>query len=149
MNITKHTRLVSFILCGVLMAALALTLVGCDDKNTPADTSVSAETVAPTVLGTGSTVFTFTVADGEGRETVYEIHTDKALVGEALLELELIAGDPGPYGLYVKTVADIRADYDKDGTYWSFYMNGKYATSGVDTTTITPGATYSFRVEKG
>lgn len=159
MNIIRHPRLVSFILCGVLMTALALALVGCDTHQTPADTSAEttlesatetvAETVAPTVLGTGNTVFTFTVVDGEGEETVYEIHTDKTIVGEALLELGLIEGEDGPYGLYVKAVGGIRADYDKDGTYWAFYQNNKYAPTGVDLTTITPGVTYSFRVEKG
>lgn len=159
MNIIRHPRLVSFILCGVLMTALALALVGCDTPQTPADTSAEttlesatetvAETVAPTVLGTGNTVFTFTVVDGEGEETVYEIHTDKTIVGEALLELGLIEGEDGPYGLYVKAVGGIRADYDKDGTYWAFYQNNKYAPTGVDLTTITPGMTYSFRVEKG
>ena len=159
MNIIRHPRLVSFILCGVLMTALALALVGCDTPQTPADTSAEttlesatetvAETVAPTVLGTGNTVFTFTVVDGEGEETVYEIHTDKTIVGEALLELGLIEGEDGPYGLYVKAVGGIRADYDKDGTYWAFYQDNKYAPTGVDLTTITPGMTYSFRVEKG
>lgn len=159
MNIIRHPRLVSFILCGVLMTALALALVGCDTPQTPADTSAEttlesatetvAETVAPTVLGTGNTVFTFTVVDGEGEETVYEIHTDKTIVGEALLELGLIEGEDGPYGLYVKAVGGIRADYDKDGTYWAFYQNNKYAPTGVDLTTITPGVIYSFRVEKG
>ena len=150
MNIIRHPRLVSFILCGVLMTALALALVGCDTPQTPADTSAEttlesatetvAETVAPTVLGTGNTVFTFTVVDGEGEETVYEIHTDKTIVGEALLELGLIEGEDGPYGLYVKAVG---------GIYWAFYQNNKYAPTGVDLTTITPGVTYSFRVEKG
>ncbi|MBQ1981914.1 MAG: DUF4430 domain-containing protein [Clostridia bacterium] len=159
MNIIRHPRLVSFVLCGVLMTALALALVGCDTHQTPADTSAEttlesatetvAETVAPTVLGTGNTVFTFTVVDGEGEETVYEIHTDKTIVGEALLELGLIEGEDGPYGLYVKAVGGIRADYDKDGTYWAFYQNNKYAPTGVDLTTITPGVIYSFRVEKG
>ena len=167
MNIIRHPRLVSFILCGVLMTALALALVGCDTHQTPADTSAEttlesatetvaetvtetvAETVAPTVLGTGNTVFTFTVVDGEGEETVYEIHTDKTIVGEALLELGLIEGEDGPYGLYVKAVGGIRADYDKDGIYWAFYQNNKYAPTGVDLTTITPGVIYSFRVEKG
>lgn len=159
MNIIRHPRLVSFILCGVLMTALALALVGCDTPQTPADTSAEttlesatetvAETVAPTVLGTGNTVFTFTVVDGEGEETVYEIHTDKIIVGEALLELGLIEGEDGPYGLYVKAVGGIRADYDKDGIYWAFYQNNKYAPTGVDLTTITPGVIYSFRVEKG
>ena len=107
--------------------------------------NVSAEV---TVLGEGAKQFAFTVTDGEGKETAFEIHTDKENVGEALLELELIAGDMGDYGLYVKTVNGITVDYDTDKAYWAFYVNGEYATSGVDTTKVTEGDTYSFKVEK-
>ena len=101
-----------------------------------------------TVLGEGAKQFAFTVIDGEGKETVFTIHTDKELVGEALIELALIEGEDGPYGLYVKTVNGITMDYEKDKAYWAFYVNGEYATSGVDTTEITEGDTYSFKVEK-
>ena len=68
---------------------------------------------------------------------------------EALLELELINGDEGQYGLYVKEVNGITADYDVDQTYWAFYVDGEYAMSSVDTTEIEDGKTYSFKVEKG
>ena len=99
-------------------------------------------------MGEGQTKFAFAVVDKDGNETNFEIHTDKTLVGEALLDLGLIEGDAGEFGLYVKTVNGITADYDVDQTYWSFYVNGEYATAGVDTTTIEEGATYSFKVEK-
>ena len=36
---------------------------------------------------------------------------------------------------------------DKDGKYWAFYVNGEYASAGVDATDITEGATYAFKVE--
>ena len=101
-----------------------------------------------TVLGEGTTVFSFIVVDGEGEEATFEIHTDKATVGEALLELELIEGEEGAYGLYVKTVNGITADYDVDQTYWGFYINGEMAMTGVDATEVEAGATYSFKVEK-
>ncbi len=65
-----------------------------------------------------------------------------------MLELNLIAGDDSEYGLYVKTVNGITADYDVDQTYWAFYIDGEYAMTGVDTTDITPGVAYSFKVEK-
>ena len=101
-----------------------------------------------TILGEGATQFAFTVIDKDGNETAFEIHTDKEIVGEALLDLGLIAGDDGAYGLYVKTVNGITADYDTDQTYWAFYVDGEYATSGVDTTPIEEGKTYTFKVEK-
>ena len=101
-----------------------------------------------TVLGEGETSFSFSVVDKEGSETLFEIHTDKETVGEALLELELIDGDESEYGLYVKTVNGITADYDKDGVYWAFYISDEYAETGVDSTKIVDGNEYSFRMQK-
>ncbi len=151
MNFKK--RISSLILCMMLMTAMAFTTVGCNtktqDNNNQSSTEAQvSEETKDHVLGEGQTTFLFTVVDKEGNETNFEIHTDKTLVGEALLELELIAGDESEFGLYVKTVNGITADYDVDKTYWAFYVNGEYATSGVDTTTIEEGTTYSFKVEK-
>ena len=69
-------------------------------------------------------------------------------MGDALLELGLIEGEEGAYGLYVKKVNGITADYDTDQTYWAFYINGEMAMTGVDATDVEAGATYSFKVEK-
>ena len=108
------------------------------------------ETVESTlqVLGEGQIMFLFVVVDKDGNETNFEIHTDKETVGEALLDLELIDGEAGEFGLYVKTVNGITADYEVDQTYWAFYVDGEYAMSGVDTTTVEEGKTYAFKVEK-
>ena len=73
----------------------------------------------------------------------FTIHTDKDTVGAALMEHGLIAGEEGAYGLYVKVVNGITADYDVDQSYWSFYINGEYAMTGVDATTIDESAVYS------
>lgn len=143
MNCKKKTM--SFILCVVLTVAMALSTTGCNGNT--ASVQDANTTSGVTVLGEGSTSFPFSVTDKDGNETQFEIHTDKETVGEALLELELIAGDDGPYGLYVKTVNNITVDYDTDGKYWAFYIDGEYATSGVDTTPITDGASYAFKVE--
>ena len=98
-------------------------------------------------IGEGTTVFSFTIVDGDSK-TEYRVRTDKTVVGDALMELGLIEGEEGPYGLYVKKVGGILADYEETGTYWAFYVNGEYATSGVDLTEIEPGAAYAFKVEK-
>lgn len=148
MKQTNAKKLLSFILCMVLIAAMALIASGCNaNKNDPAHTTEQPK-VEATKLGEGQTTFNFTVVDKDGGETKFEIKTDKTLVGEALQELNLIEGEPGAYGLYVKKVNGITADYDVDKTYWAFYVNGEYAVSGVDTTTIEAGATYTFKVEK-
>ena len=91
--------------------------------------------------------FTFVAVDLEGKETTFQVSTDKKTVGEALIDEGLIAGEPGPYGLYVKTVNGITLDYDKDGKYWAFYVNGEYGITGVDETDIAPGSTYMFKPE--
>ena len=126
MRFKSNKRITSWLLCMMLIVAMAFTTVGCGTKDNVA----------------------FVVVDKDGNETSFEIHTDKTTVGEALLEVDLIAGETSEYGLYVKTVNGITADYDVDQTYWVFYVNGEYATAGVDLTSIEEGATYSFKVEK-
>ena len=147
MRKTELKKLLSLILCIVLIAVTALLAAGCSDKNdTGNETPSVSEEV--TVLGEGATSFNLTVVDGDGKESAFTVNTDETTVGGALLALDFIAGDEGEYGLYVKSVNGITADYDTDGTYWAFYINGEYAASGVDTTDITAGADYALKVEK-
>ena len=94
-----------------------------------------------TTLGQGEKTFTF-VVEIDNQSVNFTINTNKSTVGEALLELNLIEGEEGAYGLYVKKVNGVLADYDVDRTYWAFYINGEYASSGVDTTDIVSGTTY-------
>lgn len=136
-----------FFLCLMLIAAMTFMTTGCNGGGT-ADVSTGTGTDSATVLGEGSTSFSFAVTDPEGNTAAFEIHTDKGTVGEALSELGLIDGDDSEYGLYVKTVNGITVDYDTDGKYWAFYVDGEYATAGVDATPITEGSSYSFKAEK-
>ena len=148
MKMTNFKKSLSLILLIVLIAAMALFAVGCGDNTNgteaPAASTASSEV---TVLGEGEKTFDFSVTDCDGKETRFEIHTDKQTVGDALLELELIKGDAGEFGLYVKEVNGIKADYNTDGKYWAFYVDGEYAMAGVDMTNIEEGRTYSFKVE--
>ena len=174
MTTRQLKKVLSVILCAVLIAATALMTIGCSNKdggneetkaetiekpevesneggeapegdNRPMESNVEA---GAKVLGEGKNKFDFNVVDIDGNVTQFVIHTDKEIVGEALLELELIKGDAGPYGLYVKEVNGIVADYDKDKTYWGFYVDGEYAMTGVDMTKIESGKVYSFKVSK-
>lgn len=142
-------KITSQFLCLMLILTMMLFATGCNQNNTAASDGASQTVDAePQILGEGSQEFAFTVVDKDGNETHFTIRSDKEFVGEALMEHNLIAGEDGDFGLYVKTVNGITADYDKDQTYWAFYVNGEYATSGVDTTKITSGDSYSFKVEK-
>lgn len=126
-------RILSLLLCIVLIAAMALTFGAC----TADDGNDEAQEIS----------FKFVVVDADGNEKEFDITTDKKTVGEALLDEGLIEGEESEYGLYVKTVDGITADYDVDGTYWAFYIDGEYASTGVDSTDAVEGATYMFKVE--
>lgn len=141
---TKKATLSLLIFCMVLIAAMALT--GCGNKDAAAMESTAYEDGA--TIGEGSVAFPFTVTDSEGTESSFTVLTDKTTVGEALLDTGIIAGEDGDYGLYVKSVNGIAADFEADGAYWAFYIDGEYAMSGVDVTEITPGAAYAMKVEK-
>lgn len=136
------------ILCMVLIVAMALFTTGCNGSAGKASPSAGGQKVADgSVVGEGSKEFGLTVEDKDGAQTQLEIHTDKDTVGDALSELGLIIGKKSEYGLYVETVNGVTADYDKDGVYWAFYVNGEYAQAGVDSTEITEGDSYSFKME--
>ena len=158
---TNFRRLLSVILCVVLLAAVALTAIGCSDKEqnendggnsvvqqTTGDDENQESPEKAKVVGEGQKQFDFTVVDVEGNETKFIVKTDKKTVGEALLDVKLISGEDGQYGLYVKTVNGITADYDKDKKYWGFFINDEYAMTGVDQTEIEEGKTYTFKVSK-
>ena len=145
----------SLFLCLVLIAATALMATACDNYilgllgyGQETDAEETTLEGAPEEYPQAKATFTFIVVDKEGKETTFNITTDKKTVGDALIDEGLIEGEEGAYGLYVKKVNGILADYNIDQTYWAFYINGEYAFSGVDTTPIEEGATYCFKVEK-
>lgn len=155
MKKTDFKKILSLLLIVCLIATIGVTLAACDSKTDTTDTTAPVTTTEPvtdevpvTELGKGETKFDFVVTDADGKETKFVISTDKTTVGDALLDCGLIAGDESEYGLYVKTVNGITADYDTDGKYWAFYTNGEYAITGVDSTKIEANTIYEFRIEK-
>lgn len=144
MKQTNLKRTLSAFLCMVLIAALALTATGCSPVLDLSDGQGKENAI---VLGEGANQFYFTVIDVDGNTQWYDIHTNHTIVGDALLELKLIEGSTSAYGLYVTAVTGMPLDFDKDGKYWAFFINGEYASSGVDSTGIVPGETYTFKAE--
>lgn len=140
-------KIFSLCLCVLLVAAMAIFTTACTKGNNTTDGNAVTENMG--TYGQGEKTFTFVVSDKQGKEFYYDIATNKATVGEALIELGLIQGEEGPYGLYVKTVNGITLDYDKDGMYWAFYVNAELSPKGVDQTEITNGETYRFVAAEG
>ncbi len=141
----------------LLLLLITLAFCSCDkltdfqpfnDKKT-LDTLPSNSTESPEnkTVGEGNSSFVLEVYDRNSNVSLITVKTNQKTVGEALLESGIIEGEQGPYGLYVKTVNGIYADYDTDGAYWAFYINGKYAETGVDMTEIDETAVYSFKCE--
>lgn len=92
-------------------------------------------------FGEGEKILTVEVT-AEEKTVVFTVNTDKSTVGAALFENNLIAGEQGDYGLYIKSVNGIIADYSVDQSYWAFYIGDDYASTGVDSTDITEGTVY-------
>ena len=124
----------------LLALVLLFSFVACADVE---KTGVweNATYVKDTELGKGAKTLLVEVK-AEEQSITFTIHTDKDTVGAALLEHELIAGEQSAYGLYVKTVNGILADYDDGGWWWSLTKNGEMLMTGVDGTTFADGEHY-------
>ncbi len=134
-------RTIAILLVFVLSAAL----VSCnkDEKNV----WESATYTEDQTFGEGAKTVVVEVK-AQDKSVTFTIQTDEETVGAALMEHGLIAGDEGPYGLYVKSVNGMSADYDVDQRYWAFYVNGEISMTGVDVTSITDGETYQMIYSK-
>lgn len=128
-----------------VISAFAMLFCGCTKE--PSETSNAAVSSVSAEENGYNYLFTFEVVDSEGKTERKEIETNEKHLGKALQNLELIKGEEGPYGLYIKEVNGIIADYDTDGTYWALYVNDEYSMTGANQIEITNGAIYSFRVE--
>ena len=155
---TKMKTTIKSTLALILALLMAFCLFSCNkgEAETPETTVTASEGGAiakeglwanatyleDTTLGEGAKTVTVKVIV-EGKSVTFTIKSDAKTLGDALLAHGLIAGEESSYGLYVKVVNGITADYDVDQTYWAFYINGEYAMTGVDTTPITEGEIYS------
>lgn len=94
----------------------------------------------------GDKAYTLTVVDAEGNETVHELQTDEEMLGPALLNEGLIAGEDSEFGLFVKTVDGITASGDE---WWCLTIDGKETETGVDSTPVEDGGKYEFTLTVG
>ena len=97
---------------------------------------------------------------GQGEKTVlvkvvtpeksitFTIKTDKSTLGEALIEHNLIEGEQGAFGIYVKKVNGILADYDVNASYWAFKKDGQLLMTGADSTPIADGDCFNIEYTK-
>ena len=92
----------------------------------------------------GTKSFTVEIVHGDGSTKTLQLKSDKEFLGEYLEAEGIITGAEGPYGMYIAKVEGEKAVYEEDNAYWGFFVDGQYASKGVDATTIDPNAVYSF-----
>ena len=153
-------RILSAVLALVMCIALTLTLCACQSEDTkPASTESVAtadeatQAIDPvwknatytqdTTVGEGKTQLKIKVT-AEDKSVVITLNTDEKMLEDALLKENLIAGDESEYGLYIKEVNGIIADYDADQTYWAIYKDSEYMMEGAGVTEVASGQEYEF-----
>ncbi|MBQ3041341.1 MAG: DUF4430 domain-containing protein [Clostridia bacterium] len=117
------------IACLVLLSSVFF-IVGCGDKESETELN-----------------FTFKVVHLDGTEKTFDVKTCKTILGDALTEKGYISGFQSQYGLSVETVDGETHKWGGD-IYWMLYINGELSPTGVDSTKIVDGATYTFKAEK-
>ena len=133
----------------VLIIVMMVSLASCNliKHKVHPDTWDEAIYKEDTELGTGAKTVIVDVIKQEKKVT-FTIHTDAKTLGEALIDHGLVEGEDSQFGLYIKKVNGMTADYDIDQSYWGFYQNGEYMISGVDTTEINGGERFELVYEK-
>lgn len=131
--VSIHIFTVLLILVCVVSSVL---VTSCSGNNVSGDETGTPITITLEVIG----------PDGSSKEHTVSTDTSKNL-RQALEGAGLISGEEGPYGLYVKVVDGITADYDTDGSYWALTKSGVICR-GVDSTGIADGDHFEFTYTK-
>lgn len=97
----------------------------------------------------GSKSISIEVIDNQSTSKKYAVKTDAEYLRQAMSDAEGLefSGSEGEYGLYIDTVNSVTADYNADGAYWSFYINGEYCNYGVDTQPVADGDAFVIKYE--
>ncbi|MDE7270076.1 MAG: DUF4430 domain-containing protein [Acetatifactor sp.] len=95
----------------------------------------------------GSKSITIEVVDDRQETTAYQLQTEVEFLRQAMEEAEGLSfsGTESEYGMMVDTVNGLTADYNTDGAYWSFYVNGDYCNYGIDSQPVLDGDIFSIR----
>lgn len=122
-----------------------------EEETKPAEESElwkDAKYTEDTEVGEGAVTVKVKVV-AEDKSITLTVHTDRDMLGAALIDNELVSGEESEYGLYIKFVNGIEADYDKNQAYWAISKDGEYLMTGADTTPIADGENYELTYTKG
>ncbi len=120
---------------------LIISLTSCVPTEPAQDIWSTAEYTEDTTLGTGEkTIYVDVVA--QKKEVKFTILTNKEYLANALLENHLVSGKTDQFGLYIKTVNGMLADYDINNSYWALNKNGEPMQTGASQEIIENGNHY-------
>ncbi len=94
-----------------------------------------------TTVGEGAHNVKIEVKIGSKSVTL-DVKSDKDNLADILTENELVEGETSAYGLYIKKVNGVSADYDIDGAYWGICKDGVPTPTGVSSITVKDGEHY-------
>lgn len=115
---------------------------GSSESSSGASLWDSAKYTEDTELGEGAATVKIEVT-AEEKTVTLTIKTDETNLEKILTANALVEGDESEYGLYIKKVNGIRADYNLDGAYWSLMKDGTPTSTGASGITAADGETYA------
>lgn len=89
----------------------------------------------------GQKSFTLTVVHADGTEKVLELTTTERYLAPALKKEGILLAEEGSDGMY-NTVDGETTSWDENQSYWGFYIDGEYAITGLNDTSVTDGSAY-------
>lgn len=96
----------------------------------------------------GAKALGLTVAYADGSTDEFNFTTDAEFLRAALEEQQLVEGDEGEYGLFVKSVNGVTAD-ESQQQWWCLTKGGAEVMTGVDSTPIADGDHFELTLTTG
>lgn len=128
----KNKRILTKILVLALVVLMTVfSFAACGKSDPKPETNSGTEE-------TQSISITVTVVAKDKTEKVFNIETEKKTLGDALFEEGLVNEEEYKAGFY-SYVDGVRADYNKDGSWWCLTKGGKEVFTGFNDTKITDG----------
>lgn len=129
----KKKNLIGLISLLLAVALLLVVYVNFSPKGTKDEKSITIE-----VIGIS------------GDKTTYNVTTNAEFLREAMDDCKDLTytGIESNYGVMVLEVNNQIADYDKDKSYWAFYVNGEYCQYGIDSQVVNDKDVFSIEYTK-
>ncbi len=96
----------------------------------------------------GAKTITVEVVHKDASVKNFTYRTDRAYLGETLLDEKLVSGEEGSYGLYITTVDKETAD-ESNQEWWCITKNHEMLNTSADQTPIADGEKYELTLTIG